>query len=93
MKQFKVGDEVASHGGSKMTIRAICGEFAWCECPTSSLRMLTVHLDNIKPYKATLREKVWDVVANTELKDSVIDSIVTDLLEEFDIKEKLDEEI
>ena len=92
-KEFKVDDEVVYCGRSKMTIKAICGDFAWCECTTSSLRMLTVHLDNIKPYKATLREKVWDVVANTELKDSVIDSIVTDLLEEFDIKAKLDEEI
>ena len=42
--------------------------------------------------EVTLREKVWDVVANTELKDSIIDSVVTDLLEEFDIKEKLDEQ-
>jgi len=92
-KQFKVEEEVTSYDGSKMTIKAICGDLAWCECPTGSLRMLTVHLDNIKPYKTTLREKVWDVIANTELKDSVIDSIVTDLLEEFDIKEKNDEEI
>ena len=91
-KQFKVGDEVVYFGRSKMTIKAICGDFAWCECPTSSLRLLTVHLENIKPYEATLREKVWAVVANTELKDSVIDSIVTDLLEEFDIKEKNDEQ-
>ena len=43
--------------------------------------------------EATLREKVWDVIANTELKDGVIDSIVTDLLEEFDIKEKNDAEL
>ena len=92
-KEFKVEEEVTSYDGSKMTIKAICGDLAWCECPTGSLRMLTVHLDNIKPYEATLREKVWDVVANTELKDSVIDSIVTDLLEEFDIKEKNDEAI
>ena len=91
-KELKVGDEVVYCGGSKMTIKAICGDLAWCECPTSSLRMSTVHLDNIKPYKATLRDKVWDVVANTELKDSVIDSIVTDLLEEFDIKGKNDEQ-
>jgi len=90
-KEFKVEDEVTSYDGSKMTIKAICGDLAWCECPTGSLRMLTVHLDNIKPYKTTLREKVWDVIANTELKDSVIDSIVTDLLEEFDIKEKNDD--
>ena len=91
-KEFKVEDEVTSYDGSKMTIKAICGDLAWCECPTSSLRMSTVHLDNIKPYEAILREKVWYVVANTELKDSQIDSVVTDLLGEFDIKGKSDEQ-
>ncbi len=45
-----------------------------------------------KMYKQTpeqkLRVKVWDVVAESDIRESDIDSITTDILEKFNLEEK-----
>ncbi len=45
-----------------------------------------------KFYKLTpeqkLRAKVWDTVAETDIRESDIDSITTDILEKFKLEEK-----
>lgn len=49
----KVGDHAFIQRGSKVTVRCIAGDLAWCECPESSMNMITVNLNNLSKPKST----------------------------------------
>lgn len=63
----KVGDDAEMRDGSKCVVRCIVGDLAWCECPGSSIAMITVHLSNLKKPKTPeqeLQEDIYSIILN-----------------------------
>lgn len=69
----KVGDDATMNDNSRVTVRCVVGEFAWCECPTSSMQMITVHIYNLRKPKS--KEDLLIEELQTKLvKNDAVDS-------------------
>ncbi len=51
-------------------------------------QLLDIHNEYRQAPEQRLRAKVWDVVAETDIRESDIDSITTDIIEKFNLEEK-----
>lgn len=92
----KVGDFAISNDGSKVTVRCIVRDLAWCECPTSSMQMITIHTCNLKKPRAPeeeLRDELVDLAFN-QFNDDSYDlnynayCLASDLMERYSITKK-----
>lgn len=52
----QVGSDAITRDGSAVTVACISGDLAWCECPTSSMQMITININNLKKLKSPKQE-------------------------------------
>lgn len=95
-----LGDDAISNDGSKVTVRCIVRDLAWCERAESSMQMITMHICNLRKPKTPeeeLRDDITEVVwkANdlwTSTKEaqhvSVQEFVAAKIMDKYNITKK-----